>query len=317
MSTCVGDLDHSLIPPSETLLHSDHQFRVFLTKQTTSTIGFRWEFVEPFRDKFDIFKVEKCFGCRRNQWEVVHWSTAWSVMVRNLEQNLCYSFRIFVLRQREEDGNIVYLKKSKIFKSFTLPDVPSTMAVFRAVRKGQLAMVRRMLSVKPHLVNVPVNGESLLYQAVRTENLDMIELLLDFGAEVNLGVPGNGQTPVQLAVYNKNLKIVRYLMDHGADLNVVNCIGMNAGHYAVDSNDVNMLRYVLTHGCSTEARDRCHWTLIFRAIFGHASQEVVKYLLDKKCRLKVRDKNQLMPIDYAQLSGQEEVIKLIKRKLKI
>ncbi|XP_062533851.1 putative ankyrin repeat protein RF_0580 [Armigeres subalbatus] len=304
-------------PSQEKLIHSDDGFNVYLTKQTTSTIGFRWDFSAPLESPFDLFKVEKCYSCRRNQWQMVHWGTAWSVTVRNLEQNLCYSFRITAMKHNEEEEMFVHVRKSNIFKSFTLPDVPSTMSIFRAVKKSQPALIRKLLSLKPELVNVPVNGETFLYQAVRNNNLEVIDLLFEFGANVNLGVPNNSETPLHLAVYNKNIKIARHLLEHGADINAANCIGMTAGHYAVDTNNLHILKYVLTHGGSTEARDRCSWTLIFRAIYMHASTEIIKYLLEKKCRLKIRDKNRLMPLDYARLTEQQEVINLIKRRLKI
>ncbi|KAL9693700.1 hypothetical protein quinque_012985 [Culex quinquefasciatus] len=302
---------------SEKLLHADAHFRVYLTKQTTSTIGFRWDFAEPLAEPFDLFKVEKCYSCKRNLWDVVHWGTGWSVVVRSLEQNLCYSFRINVLRQNEEDGRFLYLRKSDVFKSFTLPDVPSTLSVFRAVRKSQPALIRKLLSIKPALVNVPVHGETLLYQAVRNGNLEVIDLLLEFGADVNLGMPCNAETPLHLAVYNKNIKIARHLIEHGADMGAANCVGMTAGHYAIDTNDLHTVKYVLGNGGSLEARDRCSWTLIFRAIYMHVSTEIVKHLMERKCRLKVRDRNRLMPLDYARLTQQEEVIRLIRRRLKI
>ncbi|EAT48858.1 AAEL000113-PA [Aedes aegypti] len=307
----------STITPQEKLIHSDDGFLVYLTKQTTSTIGLRWDFSEPLEAPFDLFKVEKCYSCKRNQWQMVHWGKAWSVTVRNLEQNLCYSFRITALKQNEEDESFGCVRKSEIFKSFTLPDVPSTMAIFRAVKKSQPALIRKLLSIKPELVNVPVNGETFLYQAVRNNNLEVIDLLLEFGANVNLGVPSNSETPLHLAIYNKNIKIARHLLEHGADINAGNCIGMTAGHYAIDTNDLHTLKFVLTHGGSTESRDRCSWTLIFRAIYMHTSMEIIKYLLERKCRLKIRDKNRLMPLDYARLTDQQEVINLIKRRLKI
>lgn len=123
--------------------------------------------------------------------------------------------------------------------------------------------------------------------------------------------------PIQLAVYNKNIKIARHLIEHGADMGAANCVGMTAGHYAIDTNDLHTVKYVLGNGGSLEARDRCSWTLIFRAIYMHVSTEIVKHLMERKCRLKVRDRNRLMPLDYARLTQQEEVIRLIRRRLKI
>jgi uncharacterized protein len=48
--------------------------------------------------------------------------------------------------------------------------------------------------------------------------LEMIRMLLDHGAEVNVAQQG-GWTPLQEAAAHGNIELVRLLLDHGADKN--------------------------------------------------------------------------------------------------
>ncbi|XP_058062741.1 LOW QUALITY PROTEIN: putative ankyrin repeat protein RF_0381 [Anopheles bellator] len=300
------------------VLAADDWFEVSLVKQTTSTITFRWTFRNPLDVLYDLFKIEKCYSVKRDRWQTVHWGTAATLTVRNLEQNLCYSFRASVLHQ-PTDGAFQYVYQSPIFKACTctLPNV-GTMGIYRAVKKCQPTLVRRLLYAAPELVNVPVHGETFLYLAVRSGSLELVNALLDSGANIDLGVPDTNVTPLHLAVYGRNLTILRHLIERGANLHAQNCVGMGIGHYAIDTDDLAMVKYVLGQGISLETRDRwCHWTLIFRALYMGASVDIVRHLLERKCRLKVKDRLRLTPLYYANMLGQEEIIRLLRRRLKI
>ncbi|XP_058116848.1 putative ankyrin repeat protein RF_0381 [Anopheles ziemanni] len=299
------------------VLSSDDWFEIALVKQTTASISFQWTFRNPLDVPYDLFKVEKCYSVKRDQWEMVYWGTGTTLTVRCLEQNLCYSFRASILHQPTDGADFQYAYQSPIFKACTLPNVPSTMGLYRAVKKSQPGLVRRLLHARPELVNVPVHGETFLYLAVRSGNLDLVNVLLDGGANIDQGVPDTSVTPLHLAVYRRNLALVRHLIEKGANVQAQNCVGMTIGHYAIDTDDLAMVKYVLAQGISQEARDRCQWTLIFRAIYMRASIEIVRHLLERKCRLKVKDRLRLTPLYYAQMDGREGILRLLRRRLKI
>uniref|UniRef100_A0A182JB71 ANK_REP_REGION domain-containing protein n=1 Tax=Anopheles atroparvus TaxID=41427 RepID=A0A182JB71_ANOAO len=299
------------------VLSSDDWFEISLVKQTTASISFQWAFRNPLDVPYDLFKVEKCYSVKRDRWEMVYWGTGTTLTVRCLEQNLCYSFRASVLHQPADGADFQYAYQSPIFKACTLPNVPSTMGLYRAVKKCQPGLVRRLLHARPELVNVPVHGETFLYLAVRSGSLELVNVLLDGGANIDLGVPDTRVTPLHLAVYRRNLTLVRHLIEKGASVQAQNCVGMTIGHYAIDTDDLAMVKYVLAQGISQEARDRCQWTLIFRAIYMRASVDIVRHLLERKCRLKVKDRLRLTPLYYAQMDGREEILRLLRRRLKI
>lgn len=60
-------------------------------------------------------------------------------------------------------------------------------------------------------------GNPLTY-AIRNRRLDIVELLIQKGAEVNLHIPENGFTPLHFACESGSLEIVKFLVDHKADV---------------------------------------------------------------------------------------------------
>ena len=56
----------------------------------------------------------------------------------------------------------------------------------------------------------------------------MALLFLDNGAEVNFPCKTNGNTPVMWAAYRNNTEMLELLLEHGADPEIVNHDGFNA-----------------------------------------------------------------------------------------
>lgn len=86
---------------------------------------------------------------------------------------------------------------------------------------GDLEGVTATLDKHAHLVNVrDVNGWSPLHEAIRNGNVEIVQLLLDRGAEMNArtGKHENGQTPLALAraTHGKRSHITKLLESRGA-----------------------------------------------------------------------------------------------------
>lgn len=54
----------------------------------------------------------------------------------------------------------------------------------------------------------------------------------------------------------RNLNIVHYLADHGADLNIQDSIsGSSALHYAILSEDIEIIKYLLSKGVDIDVKN--------------------------------------------------------------
>ena len=116
------------------------------------------------------------------------------------------------------------------------PVRPEVLDLAAAVHRLDVAWVEKILGAHPHLANerpyLPKDfygGEgvrSLLFRAgpayerdERDENLRIAQLLIDHGADLEVGRPDSGETPLTNNAWLGNLGMVRLLLANGADPN--------------------------------------------------------------------------------------------------
>merc|ERR1719487_823816 len=63
------------------------------------------------------------------------------------------------------------------------------------------------------------NGTPLLTRACEIQNVELVRILLDSGADVNSSVSGTRVSPLMVAVLGNNSEILRLLVEAHADIN--------------------------------------------------------------------------------------------------
>lgn len=82
-------------------------------------------------------------------------------------------------------------------------------------------------------------GEGALVRAVNNQSVEMVTLLLDFGADFNAGP----RTPLIAAVKNRSTEMVTLLLNAGADINARGVLLL-----AVNTGSTEMVRLLLNSG---------------------------------------------------------------------
>lgn len=89
---------------------------------------------------------------------------------------------------------------------------------------------------------------TLIY-AIETQNLELISLLIENGADVNLKITYNGVFPLYFAVELNNLEIIHLLISKGADVNNKTRFGCTALHKACcNKEDESIIKILLQNG---------------------------------------------------------------------
>lgn len=81
-------------------------------------------------------------------------------------------------------------------------------------------MVKKILATNPDPDVRNGFGATALHEAIWQSNLKVIELLLDYGFDVNAVVASNGYTPLHYAVWLNKPEAVRLLVQYKADKNI-------------------------------------------------------------------------------------------------
>jgi ankyrin repeat protein len=143
------------------------------------------------------------------------------------------------INNRDEDGNsalitaadtghvdVVCWLMQNIKHINTKPNIANDTPLNVAARDGSIETVRCLLE-NGFPANEPEDVTSSLAVAVEKGNLEVVKLLLKFGAEVNRK-DKDGTTQLHKAVEKGNFKIVQVLIQHGADLLAVDKDGRTA-----------------------------------------------------------------------------------------
>jgi hypothetical protein len=125
-------------------------------------------------------------------------------------------------------------------------------------------------------------GLSTLHSATNSWDLEMVQVLLDYGVDVN-ATNDWGHTPLYFALHYRpkgvDPRVVRFLLDHGADPNLQANDGLTPLHRASQYGEVETVRLLVERGASVEVRDRQGRTPLDVAS-GEHHHEIIKLLVE-------------------------------------
>jgi ankyrin repeat protein len=132
-------------------------------------------------------------------------------------------------------------------------------SLFEAIRKGDVEQVRQLIAEGADIdakwgdtsttEKEDIADDTPLYYAVDANNMDLVKLLVEAGADVNAG----SWPPLFGAVDKNNTAIAEYLIDHGANINVYPLGGSLEGwgplqETAVINNSIEMAKLLIAKG---------------------------------------------------------------------
>ncbi|TNF70057.1 MAG: ankyrin repeat domain-containing protein [Gammaproteobacteria bacterium] len=122
----------------------------------------------------------------------------------------------------------------------------STMDLLNYASINDMEGVKKALENIVH-INASDNMGTALHHAVRCGNLEMAEILLNKGADINVLNEHFG-TPLHFAVSQNNQEMVKFLLKKGADINIVNNEGLTPVQFATKNKQTDSIRSLIHHG---------------------------------------------------------------------
>lgn len=104
-----------------------------------------------------------------------------------------------------------------------------------------------------------------LIQAVEKKDLSLVTLLITLGANVNNPSSYTKRSPLMVAVSSEALNIAAFLVDKGCNTKAQDVNGLNILHYAVDSNNIESVKFCLQQDIDVNKTDRNGWTPLHRS----------------------------------------------------
>ena len=171
---------------------------------------------------------------------------------------------------------------------------------------GNLDCVKVLLDYKADIEGQGDNSDdedpccSPLFAAVAHENLDVLQLLVDKGADVNSCTNYDLTTPLMMAARNGDVNIATFLVEHGGNVNLKDKRGETALHQAINKYEqaCDVLRYLIKNGADVNARTNNNCTPLMIASKLDLV-DVVSFLIEQGANTDLADKDGLTALHYA------------------
>lgn len=151
-----------------------------------------------------------------------------------------------------------------------------------------------------------------LMKAAEKGNIEMLEILLMQGADIDGRSRWGRETPLMKAAYYGQADAAAWLLDHGAALEARDSRGNTALLHAAWMGKLDVIRLLLKRGAEVNAANDLNWNALMQAALeGHHA--VSKVLLEQGARTDLIDKEKGATVYYlAQRSGSKDTLAVVQ-----
>lgn len=150
-------------------------------------------------------------------------------------------------------------------------------AICNAIAVGDIQRVRQLIGADTD-VNAECSGGPLLYTAISERETEIVQFLVDAGADVN-ATYDSGYPLLRRAVIWGEIEIMRILVGAGADVNAIDKWGDTLLHTAVDWGEPESVRFLLEAGADVNAKNRSG-TSPAKFALEEEEHEILRILID-------------------------------------
>jgi RNA polymerase sigma factor (sigma-70 family) len=178
-----------------------------------------------------------------------------------------------------------------------------------AIKEDDLKKVEEMLEADPDraLDEFGFWGEGILVLPAQRAQMEMIDLLMGYGATVPL-VSKWGPS-----YYFKHLHVARHLLEKGADPNHRDWLGLTVMHKFAARGDREKAELVLEFGADVHARDTECCTTPLGIAARQGQKDMVGFLLEQGAKPNLPDdESWATPLAWAERRGHAEIVDVLK-----
>jgi len=127
--------------------------------------------------------------------------------------------------------------------------------------------VRNINKIIQNFISKGGNIDDILNTSSRLGNIDVVKIMIDYGADVN----SCNNDALLWSVLNKNNDITKLLVNNGSNVNA--CSGL-AFLWVIQNNDINMIKFFLQNGANTDNVGESIKNILHEPIFEKAPENI-------------------------------------------
>jgi len=148
-----------------------------------------------------------------------------------------------------------------------------------------------------------LHGQTPLHQSTTLPNIDIISLLIKYGAFLN-AQDDEGDTPLHWAVREGRIDIATILLNNGISVNVANDDNETALHLAASLGEEQFVELLVKNNALIDEKDVEACTSLHLACSLIENEKLVKFLVDQGANVNAKDCCGRTPLCIATQNGQ-------------
>jgi ankyrin repeat protein len=181
--------------------------------------------------------------------------------------------------------------------------------IIESVKDNDVPRAIELLSTDPQLINTMDGDSTLLSLAVAQRHLDMVEILISRGA--NLDMQDNaGHTALIIASYIGRTDIVERLISAGADLNMQDNAGNTALILASDRGCTDIVERLISAGADLNKQNSNNGTALVIAITQNKI-DIAKELISAGADLNMQERHGNTALITASIKGKADIVETL------
>jgi ankyrin repeat protein len=193
-------------------------------------------------------------------------------------------------------NNLELIRQNLVLNANISTSVPNEFSIVTlAVLNENIEILKLILKTgyDPNAFNIEDSeGTTSLYWATCQNSFDIVQILIEAGAKVDIEKPQEGITSIHVAAERGFIDILRLLLEKAGGKNIINSFDF-AGNtpliYAASNNQIEAVHLLIQSGADINAHDESRiGNTALRQAVRYGNYEIVKLLLDS-------DANPLIP----------------------
>eukprot|EP00095_Tigriopus_kingsejongensis_P002147 maker-scaffold583_size130250-snap-gene-0.13 protein:Tk02147 transcript:maker-scaffold583_size130250-snap-gene-0.13-mRNA-1 annotation:"protein tanc2 isoform x3" len=226
-----------------------------------------------------------------------------------------------IYKDKKEEVDIPPRDLQAMWIAMTTEDVSIALGAVRNVSNPNVKVSRLLLlaGASPDHISDYLNNAPLISVFASQGYVDMVSLLIEFGADLN-AVNSMGLTALMLAAQQGHLDIVRLLIQHGAIINLIDKSEMSCLVNAAKSGHLNSISFLVSCDWITDSvndlglSEAAQQAMVIAAERGH--ELVLEFLLDM-AEVKINNSDTLSgntALCAASGAGQRRCVEILLRR---
>lgn len=141
------------------------------------------------------------------------------------------------------------------------------------------------------------NGHTLLIEASRNNNVDVIKTLLDCGADIK-DIDKYGNNLLHFAAINKNLEVAKFFLEQGFDIEARNNAGETPLFSAAEyQSNINVIKFLLEKGADIKTTDNKGNTLLHAVAKNqYQNPKIIKFFIEQGLDIEAQNNDGQAPL---------------------